>query len=61
MESTLKAERMGKMKYSKVREKQRNKLRITGKAFFKKAGSKFIRKVGQPTAGTKARSKIGNA
>ena len=36
------------MKYSKVREKKRNKLRLTGKAFFQKAGSKFIRNVRQP-------------
>ena len=36
------------MKYSKVREKKRNKLRLTGKAFFQKAGSKLIGNVGQP-------------
>ena len=36
------------MKYSKVREKKRNKLRLTGKAFFQKAGSKLIRMWGNP-------------
>ena len=30
------------MKYSKVREKKRNKLRLTGKAFFQKTSSKCI-------------------
>ena len=34
------------MKYSKVREKKRNKLRLTGKAFFQKAGSKLIINLG---------------
>ena len=42
------------MKYSKVREKKRNKLRLKGKAFFQKAGSKLIRNVGQPMQSTGA-------
>ena len=46
------------MKYSKVREKKRNKLRLTGKAFFQKAGSKLIRNVGQPVRSTGSTASI---
>ena len=36
------------MKYGKVREKKRIKLRLRGKAFFPKGGSKLIRMWGNP-------------